>query len=889
MTMARTQPHPVLALVCAVTSVSLSPLQAHAQSPLGRFVSQDECRFRELSVGDYAGYRRRQNLNDGIASYGAAVLDDDAGTLVQWGRTNATPRPAITLRTPAGEAFTGIRHVTVGFGDACAVTAAGEMWCWGDNTDSCRGPWESPTAFPRRFRRAAMGPDFVAVPSSVAMGYAAGCATQASDNVAWCWGYNSSGMNGNGTFTVPDVPRPVVDGMGTPMRNFTRFMVTRSAVCAIRDDNTVWCWGSTGRIGLIPPLNGPDTPYARQVMLGAEPFTAAVIHTEDANNSDSTPDYPVHICAVRPDGSVWCWGRNVRGALGDGTSVDRPTPTPVLEGTTPLTGAATTRHALAGTCVLLTDGTVRCWGDNQFGQVGDGTTTHRLTATRVILPDGSPLDQVTQIASLGTFTRCALRRDGSLYCWGRNLAGEVGDGTMINRSRATRVTCGECGVDADCLLGPDSYASRGFPRCDAARMRCVACVRDSDCRDPMRPLCDTSGVRGRCVARAANGETPAAMRSCTMGAPGSSEGCASGVCDTDGRCGLTNGANGCAATGDRCRSGLCGADGRCGAPLGAACSSDAQCREGICAPDAMGTNRCVRCAVRNAAMVCTGTTPVCDLARGECIACTGDHGTAGSGTHNAPCPDASQPFCAGDGRCGRCSTNADCRAMGAVHGGPICGAMGACGEACRVDADCEANRWCAVARGASSGMCAPRAPNGEAIPSDPGGAGAGPCIDGASPRCVSGACGADGRCGRPDGAACTSTAECRMGACILGFCGGPRPDAMPDATVDAVTDAPDDTHIDVMSDASDGAHIDVMGDSDGATLGDVVTMDGQSDVVTDVATDAPTPEATPNGGDAVGGQSGGCGCSAPGTHDHRMPWIGFVSMVSAVLRRRRRG
>jgi MYXO-CTERM domain-containing protein len=883
--------------VFALAASVAAPGALRAQQALGRYVSQDDCRFRELSVGDYAGYRRRRSdATDRVSPYAVAVLDDAAGTLVQWGRDGAR-RPAVTLRAAMGAAFTGVARVTSGFGDACAVTATGEMWCWGDNTDNCRGAWEMPQVFPTRFLRTAMGPAFEAVPESVAMGYAAGCATQAPDGVAYCWGYNASGMNGNGTFTVRDVPRPVVDAMGASMRNFRRFTITRSASCAVRNDDTVWCWGSVGHGALIPPIGGPDVPSARQVMLTDGPFTAAVIHSEDANDSDGTPDFPIHICTVRPDGSVWCWGRNTRGALGDGTTTDHATPAPVLEGMSPLRNAMTTRHAIAGTCALLTDGTVRCWGDNQYGQVGDGTTTSRLTATTVIGPDGRPLDNVTQIASLGAFARCALRRDATLWCWGRNLAGELGDGTVTNRPRAAQVTCGECTSSAECALGPDAYSARGFALCDVARSRCVQCMADMDCREAATPLCDTSAMRSVCIGRAANGELPAAGRACAMGTPATSSGCASGVCDADGRCGLTNGSAGCEGMNARCRSNVCGGDGRCGAPLGAACMSDAQCREGICAPDASGMNRCVVCAARNAATVCTGATPVCDPERGACVRCTGDQGTATSATNSAPCPDAATPFCATDGTCGRCATNADCRATGATHGGPICGAMGACGAMCRVDGDCEEGRWCAVASGMTSGMCAPRAANGSPVPSDPGATTPGPCTDGASVRCASGACGTDGVCGRPDGAMCMTRDECRASDCILGVCGGPRVDAAADVAMDdVVSDVSTDDIVD--GGANDAAKVgtdaavDVVADvspADVSVAMDVASADAGTAKDASAAGDVPSDVATgqPEAGTGTASDKGGCGCRA--TSPRGGAGVAFVwAMLALVTARRKR-
>lgn len=136
-----------------------------------------------------------------------------------------------------------------------------------------------------------------------------------------------------------------------------------------------------------------------------------------------------HTCSWHADGSARCWGRNDAGQLGDGTTTHRPKPTKVasLSGVKALT--AGTQH----TCALLDDGGVRCWGKNQAGQVGDGTVIDRLTPVPVL-----GIAPVTQIAA-GHQSTCALLTEGGVACWGWNMYGQIGDGTKTNRGTPTKV------------------------------------------------------------------------------------------------------------------------------------------------------------------------------------------------------------------------------------------------------------------------------------------------------------------------------------------------------------------------------------------------------------------------------------------------------------------
>jgi alpha-tubulin suppressor-like RCC1 family protein len=143
-----------------------------------------------------------------------------------------------------------------------------------------------------------------------------------------------------------------------------------------------------------------------------------------------------HSLAVKPDGSLWAWGSNRLGQLGDGTSGwdnYRATPLRVMSDVAAVAGSS---HALA----LKTDGTLWAWGANTGGQLGDGTTDDRYSTVYV-------MDQVSAVAA-GAMHSFALKTDGSLWGWGSNYVGQLGDGTTDDRSRPGYVTGGVAAVAA---------------------------------------------------------------------------------------------------------------------------------------------------------------------------------------------------------------------------------------------------------------------------------------------------------------------------------------------------------------------------------------------------------------------------------------------------------
>lgn len=128
-------------------------------------------------------------------------------------------------------------------------------------------------------------------------------------------------------------------------------------------------------------------------------------------------------CARRTDGTLYCWGSNSYGQLGDGSTAASLNPVPVTAlGTTVTEVDSGWFHG----CARRSDRTLHCWGSNSFGQLGDGTATNR-TSPVVVAALGAAVAEL----SLGAVVSCARRTDGTLWCWGANNSGQLGNGSVV--------------------------------------------------------------------------------------------------------------------------------------------------------------------------------------------------------------------------------------------------------------------------------------------------------------------------------------------------------------------------------------------------------------------------------------------------------------------------
>ncbi len=198
---------------------------------------------------------------------------------------------------------------------------------------------------------------------------------------------------------------------------------------ALAADGTVWAWGAgtQGQLG-----NGTNTPTQETPVSVSSMTDAIAIAAGDS-----------HSLAVRSDGTVWAWGGNNAGQLGDGTTSNRNAPVQVSGLTSVVAVAAGALHSLA----LKSDGTVWAWGQNSSGELGDGSTANRLAPVQVL-----GLRGITGIAAGGSFS-LALQQDGAdggfVWAFGRNDVGQLGEGSNLSRAVPVRVIGVTSAVEID--------------------------------------------------------------------------------------------------------------------------------------------------------------------------------------------------------------------------------------------------------------------------------------------------------------------------------------------------------------------------------------------------------------------------------------------------------
>lgn len=188
--------------------------------------------------------------------------------------------------------------------------------------------------------------------------------------------------------------------------------------CALRTDSTLWCWGRNqyGQIG-----DGTTTDRHSPVQVTALGSNVASVSAGEQ-----------HTCAIENNRSLWCWGYNIHGGLGDGSTTDRHSPVQV---TALGTSVVEVSGGSLNMCARKADNTMWCWGDNYYGEIGDGTTTDRHTPVQV-----TALGANVAYAAAGWGSACAIKTDSTLWCWGRNQYGAVGDGTTTDRHTPVQVT-----------------------------------------------------------------------------------------------------------------------------------------------------------------------------------------------------------------------------------------------------------------------------------------------------------------------------------------------------------------------------------------------------------------------------------------------------------------
>ncbi len=366
-----------------------------------------------------------------------------------------TPAAAEQAAAPPGTGRVLAGRIDAGSSHTCAVLDGGTVRCWGNgefgrlgygNTDDI-GDDETPASV------GAVDLGAGRTATAVTAGGSHTCALL-DDGGVRCWGDGDTGRLGYGNAdnvgdglgeNVGDVG-PVDLGAG---RTATAITAGGEHTCALLDNATVRCWGNGefGRLGYGNPDNVGDGTGANVGAVGPVDLGAGRTSTAITAGGGS------HTCALLDNGTVRCWGNGAEGRLGYGNTDDvGDDETPASVGAVDLGAGRTATAITAGgshTCALLDNGTVRCWGDNEFGQLGYGNDDSVGDGVGENVGDAGPVDlgagRTTTAITAGSDHTCAVLDDGRVRCWGRGEFGPLGYGDTDNVGDGIGATPGDVG------------------------------------------------------------------------------------------------------------------------------------------------------------------------------------------------------------------------------------------------------------------------------------------------------------------------------------------------------------------------------------------------------------------------------------------------------------
>jgi alpha-tubulin suppressor-like RCC1 family protein len=371
--------------------------------------------------------------NGVVYSFDDVFVSADAfreGNLFTWGTgtsgqlgDNTSVDRSTPVTTFAGG--TNWKQVAGGFYHTAAIKTDGTLWTWGnnsygqlgDNTIINRSTPVTTFAGGTNWKQVAGGENHTAAIKT--------------DGTLWTWGRNDNGQLGNNTVTNRSTPVTTFAG-GT---NWKQVAGGYRHIAAIKTDGTLWTWGRNFFAQL-----GNNTSVNRSTPVTT--FAGGTNWKQVAGGEN-------HTAAIKTDGTLWIWGSNGQGRLGDNTTTNRSTPITTFAGGTNWKQVAC---GINHTAAIKTDGTLWTWGLNTSGRLGDNTTINRTTPVTTFA-GGTNWKQVAG----GNNHTTAIKTDGTLWTWGLGTSGQLGDNTITSRS--TPVTTFAGGTNWKQVAGGNNHTT----------------------------------------------------------------------------------------------------------------------------------------------------------------------------------------------------------------------------------------------------------------------------------------------------------------------------------------------------------------------------------------------------------------------------------------------
>jgi len=354
------------------------------------------------------------------------------GTMWLWGNnTNGElgNNTLISTSSPVQTVSSGLnwKQVSAAFGYSAGIKTDGTLWLWGSNNQGNLGTnnligRSSPVqtiAAGTNWRQVACG----TILNTGAL-FSGSTYAIKTDGSLWSWGRNNYGQLGDST--VINKSSPIIVGGAAGAGAYTWNKVFANSVGhagAIKTDGTLWLWGYNvgGQLGDNTAIN-KSSPV--QTVAGGINWQSISLGTYST-------------AAIKTDGTLWLWGRNFVGQLGDNTTTAKSSPVQTVAGGRNWTQVALSSvnfnsqsSSLAGvTAAIKSDGTLWVWGGNAYGQLGDNSLISQSSPIQTI-SGGTTWKQV----SVGTYVVAGVKTNGSLWTWGRNNYGQLGDNTLISQS-----------------------------------------------------------------------------------------------------------------------------------------------------------------------------------------------------------------------------------------------------------------------------------------------------------------------------------------------------------------------------------------------------------------------------------------------------------------------